>query len=190
LNGLAEEPTKPCVFCGKSIPVVAVFCKECEHYQSSYRQLLSKIDVTGLIALGSTSAILFKFLNLTFFTPPLAIFSYASECSSTNFVVLFSNYGKRPGLVSNVWASRYYKFDNNQPEEEDNKIRLVSKRPSIVDGSTIKFNPITFIPLAENFAPPKSEPGLRPCYRVSYEIAEFGKTSGQSTSVSVPCECY
>jgi hypothetical protein len=190
-DDVSEESTKSCVVCGKLIPAKAIFCKECDHYQSAFRQILSKIDITGLIALGSTSAIIFKFLNFTFFTPPLAISAYASECGPTKFVLLFSNQGKRPGIMSNVNATRYYRYDDKRPDEDDLKITLMSDKPPLVEGGTTKFNPLSFTPLpGHEFSPPRSEAGLKTCYRVSYDIGEFGKASNQTTSVTVPCECF
>jgi hypothetical protein len=178
------------VVCAAEIPESAVYCRECGHYQSAFKEFISKPDITGLIALISTSAIVFKFLNITFFTPPLAISAYASECEPPRFVLLFSNQGKRPALIQDVKATRYYKRNDARIGEDEITIPLKSKGSPVVEGDKSKATPLTFFPVPNHdFPAARSEASLRSCYDLEYKFAEFGKQREPQPGVPVPCEC-
>ncbi len=187
---LSDNKKRICVVCASPIPDGAIYCKECGHYQSTLREFFSKPDITGLIALLSTSAIVFKFLNFTLFTPPLSISAYASQCEPTRFVLLFSNQGRRPGVIQEVEATRYYKRGGARIGEDQATIPLRSETAPVIDGGKANLVTLNFSPEPEHeFSAPRSELSLKTCYEVSYKIAEFGKQPDPRSTVLVSCEC-
>jgi hypothetical protein len=111
--GVADQKAKQkkCSVCGTAIPVTAIYCTHCDHYQSYFRRFLTGVDISGLTALVSSGALAFTFLHAHLPFQSASITARAIQCDGKNFALAIDNSGSIPAIITQVSAVRQSKHE-------------------------------------------------------------------------------
>jgi hypothetical protein len=173
-----DEAKKACLLCGSPIPLSAIYCKECGNYQFPIRRFLAGIDMSGLTAFISTTALVFTFLNVNLFNRSADIVALALACDDRDFSLTVTNEGTRPAVFDGAVATRTV----DQTRRTQVALVLKSKGSDPIfqpaQDRTVELGPKP----GEGFADTAS--GATICYSVRFQTKEF---NGATHSRSVTC---
>ena len=168
-DNIRDRGEKACNVCGALIPVLAIYCKECSHYQSSFRRLISGIDISALTALISSTALAFTFLSVHFPSRYFQVVAVGLACDGTHFGLAAGNLGSTPAILTSVRATRAV---NNIEDNQTFTLAPTAEADLIIkpaDQRTLAFETKP----NEKFASVPS--GSSVCYVLEVEAKEFGQ---------------
>jgi len=189
-----NDPEKPCMICGTPMPAMAKYCKACNHYQSFWSRTATKLDVSSVIAVLSTTTIAASFLHTNVFTPTNKITASVLACDNENFHIVFDNNGRESIIIQNLIAYRY--LSNAQSSTESDKIEFKMLSPEKVNDSAAR--DIVIRPSAYAIADVKTKPddfsdvsptgGQTYHYRVTYVSSTVGGADSKSGETRCPSD--
>jgi hypothetical protein len=179
------QDTFPCKYCRKLIPKGAVYCAECEQFQTLGYRILKKLDLSSIVAALPIVAIcaVFIYEKIVFPYSNLAISILQCRLDAVDLAV--SNSGTRPGIISggaleqeiSTHAASSYRL---LPKDG---LTLLNPNSSIIMTLTVHKNDIS---QSKDLIPPA--PLDSKCiYRMSIDVVDFG--SNKPAAKLRDCKC-
>jgi hypothetical protein len=185
-NSASARAEKACVVCGNAIPIRAIYCKTCDHYQSVTRRALAGLDITALIALVSSTTLAATFIDTNFLTAQNDLAASAISCDENLFRIAFENAGKNSAVLQKIAAVQYV-----QPPDPER--RQTEKELGLKEGdSGLMLRPgeqriIDFQPKDGRFSVAVLPNPQKFCYFVDFSTRIIGKDSSKQGIAK--CEC-
>lgn len=169
---------KACRLCGSNMPASAVFCKECENYQSTIRRLFAGLDVSGWTGLVSSAALAFAFLNTQVLVRSAEVNIAPLTCENDNVRLAVQNSGTRAAVIQHTFVTRTIE---GKPEGRKFDFEEASSDPIILpqQGRMLILKP-------KGDGMPAVVTGTKVCYAVEIVSTEF---NGQSATSTKSCPC-
>jgi hypothetical protein len=184
LEGLPQ--TKKCAVCDETMPVAAIYCKNCGHYQSTIRRILAGVDVTALIALISSTSVALAFIHSNFIIPSNDVVGAALECKTEGFRIAFENQGGKSAILKEASAMQSAKPD-------DVRNLLVSENGQLSSISSIVLRPsdqrtLNLVPAVGAFSEDSASDKKKSCYKIVFHSVVIGENSTRAGDVSCGCD--
>ena len=96
----SDNLTKYCRFCQQGMPANASYCINCDHFQSIWLSVATKLDIGGLVALIPIATLCYVFVRSHLNSEHSDVKAVIVDCTLSNLEIAATNGGTRPGMVS------------------------------------------------------------------------------------------
>jgi hypothetical protein len=98
-NSLVGASVLDCRYCGAPLRPKAIYCTECEKFQTVGSQVLNSLSVSTVTTVLPLLALVAAFLNQTLIIPYSKVRAVPIACRTDSVLVGLSNTGTRPAIV-------------------------------------------------------------------------------------------